>query len=424
MYRAVRDLEDGIDRLPEAQVWEGQAHEAAAAMFGRATNQTSEFTTGVGAVGAALSNGDATIGAARYRLLRTADDIDEGELHVTDQWVVLIKPARMSAQHAAELQQQAEQQQAEINRLLLALGDADDGTAANVQAAAKKLGFTLPGPSDMGALFPQSPSRPADEVPNPRTMQGLIEQGKVRGEDMAMTVRESSKKTTEDDQHVTTLIMQDGSKHVIRTWGSLAPAAGDDYYDSSGKLVSSTFSQTNPLTGVKRTVIDWADGTNFTATENPDGTRNAAFTLPDGRHGVLPPNNPFFTGAAPTVLGGALTGLDAHVGRGGGIPGLTPTSVENVGKAARYAGPAVGIAATIYNVGAATSAREACVAGVSGVFGVAGDYAGGVVGAGIGGALPGVDVVTGPGGAIAGAYFGGKFLGSIGQKVGQAFCPG
>jgi hypothetical protein len=144
--------------------------------------------------------------------------------------------------------------------------------------------------------------------------------------------------------------------------------------------------------------------------------------LPDGRHGVLPPNNPFFTGTVPTVVGGAATGLEKYVSQGGQIPGLSMDAVENIGKGARYAGPAVGVLTTIYSMGAAPTLHDACVAGIAGTFGIAGDYAGGVAGGAIGGAVPVIDTVTGPGGAVLGAYYGGEWMKSLGAKVGEAFC--
>ena len=54
-----------------------------------------------------------------------------GELSVSDMWVVLIKPAREAAEKAASLQAKAKAEQAEINRLLVAVADADNGTARN-----------------------------------------------------------------------------------------------------------------------------------------------------------------------------------------------------------------------------------------------------------------------------------------------------
>ena len=188
--------------------------------------------------------GAGTIGGARTALLNHADEVDRGELSVSDMWVVLIKPARVSAEKAASLQAQAKAEQAEINRLLVALGDADSGTAAQVQAAAKNFGFALPGPNDPRNLDPNSGfAQPADQVPNPMTLNGLIQQGVVRDNDMAQTVRESKEWVTEDGQVRKTLTMMDGSRHEIYEWNEFLPCVEDTYYDKNGKEVSSTFSQ-------------------------------------------------------------------------------------------------------------------------------------------------------------------------------------
>lgn len=428
---AVRGVDNAIQRMPETRAWEGQAHEAASHMFGRANRQAahlSEYTT---AIGAALKKGAGTIGDARTALLNKADSIDyQGELHVTDQWVVLIKPGRMSAEKVASLQHQAEAEQVEINRLLLAVGDADGATAGSVKAAAEKFGYATPAPDEMASIFPTGPSQPADEVPNPRTINGLADQGIIRGEDMAINVRDSTESTDEDGNDVTTLTMMDGGKHVITTYdfnnSKRLDYVSDNYFGSNGKLLSHTASWVDPGSRVKYTQMDFGDnGGFFLASETPDGTRTAGWTLPDGRHGVLPPDNPFFTSSAPTVIGGGLTGLDAHIGRGGGIPGLTPTSVNDVGTAARFGGPALGLLATMYNAAAAPTAAEACVAGISGIFGVGGDAGGGWAGAQVGALVPPpYDVATIPLFAMVGAFGGGQGLTWVGTKVGEAVCPG
>jgi hypothetical protein len=98
VYTAVRNLDDGCDRLPEARAWDGPAHKAAAAMFGRATDTTSQFSHYTEGVAVALQKGAGTIGGARTALLNHADEVDRGELSVSDMWVVLIKPARISAE--------------------------------------------------------------------------------------------------------------------------------------------------------------------------------------------------------------------------------------------------------------------------------------------------------------------------------------
>jgi uncharacterized protein YukE len=290
VYAAVRGLDDECDRMPEARAWSGQSHDAATAMFRRATQQTSQFTHYTEGVATALRKGSGSIGGARTSLLNHADEVDRGELSVSDMWVVLIKPARVSAEKAAGLQAQAKAEQAEINRLLAAVGDADNGTAEMVQAAAKDFGFALPGPNDPRSLDPTSGlARPADEVPNPMSLEGLIQQGIVRDNDMAQTVRESREWTTEDGQLRKTLLMMDGSRHEIYEWNEFLPCVEDTYYDKNGKEVSSTFSQdkTN-YDGTKFTSIKFADGTEVTMTRTADGKCTGGVTTPDGRHGVLP----------------------------------------------------------------------------------------------------------------------------------------
>src|SRR5947208_2483265 len=101
--------------MPESHAWSGRSHEAATAMFRRATDRASTFKNYTEAVAVALSTGSGSIGSARTALLRHADDVDKGELSVNDQWVVLIKPARVSAEKAASLQAQAQAEQKEIN---------------------------------------------------------------------------------------------------------------------------------------------------------------------------------------------------------------------------------------------------------------------------------------------------------------------
>lgn len=419
VYRAVRDLDDGIDRMSVAQTWSGQAHDAATAMFRRATDATSGFAHYTEAVATALKKGSGSIGGARAALLGHAEAVDAGELQVTDMWVVLIKPARVSAEKAASLLAQAEAEQKEINRLLTAVGDADNATAASVQAAAQNFGFALPGPNDFPALAPASGvARPADEVPDPMTLNGLIQQGVVRDNDMAQTVRESREWVTEDGQVRKTLMMMDGSRHEIYKWNDFAPCVEDTYYDKHGNEVSSTFSQdkTN-YDGTKYTSISFADGTEVTMTQTPDGKTAGGVTAPDGRHGVLP--DQFFTHPSLTTVGGALTGLEEQAKRG--IPMLSPQSVENLGKAAKYGGPTLGVATALYDTVTAKTFYDGCVAAISGGAGVGGGYAGGTL------AAAGVSALGAPqlapafamGGSMAGAWT----FGYVGGIIGNVVCP-
>lgn len=405
--------------MPEARAWSGQAHEAATEMFRRATVTTSQFTQYTEAVATALRKGSGTIGGARTTLLDHADAVDAGELQVTDMWVVLIKPARVSAEKAASLKAQAEAEQKEINALLVAVGDADNATSEAAQAAAKDFGFTLPGPNDPRSLDPNSGlAKPADEVPNPMTLDGLIQQGVVRDNDMAQTVRESREWTTEDGQGRKTLVMMDGSRHDIYEWNDYAPCVEDTYYDKHGNEVSSTFSQdkTN-YDGTKYTSITFADGTEITLTQTPDGKTTGGVTAADGRHGVLP--DEFFTHPALTTVGGALTGLEEQAKRG--IPMLSPQSVDNLGKAAKYGGPTLGVATALYDTVTAKTFHDGCVAAISGAAGVGGGYATGALAAAGITALgnPELAPVFAMGGDIAGGWT----FGYVGGIIGEIVCP-
>lgn len=139
---AVTTMSDNIDTMPETRAWSGDAHTAATRMFDRAQDQANAFAAYTRDVGAALRDGAGTIGAARTALLDKADEIDMGgQLYVSDQWVVLITGAAMTAEEAAALERHAQAEQVTVNALLLAVGGADDATAAAVTAAATAHGY-------------------------------------------------------------------------------------------------------------------------------------------------------------------------------------------------------------------------------------------------------------------------------------------
>ena len=401
--------------MPAAETWEGLSHKAAAAMFGRGTDEASTFKHYSEAVARALSAGAAAIGTARTALLGHADEIDRGELSVNDMWVVLIKPARVSAEKAASLQAQAKAEQAEINRLLSALGDADASTAQKVQAAAQTFGFAMPGPDDPRRLDPTSEFvAPGDEVPNPMTLNGLMQQGTFRDNDMAQTLREAKEWETEDGQYRRTLTMMDGSRHEIYEWNDFAPCVEDDYYDKNGNEISGTFSQDKTrYDGTQFTSIQFPDGTEITMTRTADGKTTGGVTTGDGRHGVLP--DEFFTHPEITIAGGALTGLEKQAERG--IPMLTPQSVENLGKAGKYGGPALGVATALYDTVTAKTFQDACVAAISGTAGIAGGYATGGLFAAASAEAPALLPWAAAGGDALGSWTFGYLGGIIGNVV-------
>lgn len=418
VYSAVRNLDDGCDRMSEVRAWVGPAHAAAAAMFHRATDASSTFSHYTEGVAAALSKGAVAISAARTALLNHADEVDRGELCVNDMWVVLIKPARVSAEKAASLQAAAKTEQAEINRLLNAVGDADHSTAAQVHSAAENFGFSVPSPDDLGSLFPGTGTvPPSDRVPNPTDLNGLMQQDLFRDNDTAQTVRESKEWVTDDGQVRRTLLMMDGGRHEIHEWNEALPCVEDTYYDKNGHEVSSTFSQdkTN-YDGTKFTSNRFANGTEITMTRTADGKCTGGVTTADGRHGVLP--DEFFAHPALTTVGGAFTGVELQAERG--IPMLSPQSVENLGKVGKYGGPTLGVAMALYDTVTAKTFEDACVAAISGGAGVAGGMATGALAAGLVSGTAGPQFA--PWAAAGGDIVGGWTFGYLGGVIGNIVC--
>lgn len=425
--RAVDTINNNVKIMPETKAWSGEAHDAAADMFERAHRQTQRFSDYTSAIAKALGEAAGEIARTRKALLDNADEIDRGELAVSDAWVVLIDSAPMSAEKVAQLMEQVKIDQGIINNLLLAVGAADDGTADKIAAAAQPFGFVMPDPnSALGMMLPGQ-SRPVDDVPNPAEPLGLFQQNVMRGEDMALNVRETTTRYNEDDQFEKTLIMQDGSKHVITEYQEnyaygVPDMVTDEHWDADGNWISKT-STTKLDDGSTRTLIQFADGTQFIGTEAADGHRTGEFTLPDGRRGTLPPDSQFFTMDAPTAVGGVLTGLEAHTARGGRLPMVSMNAIDDIKAGAKFGGPALGVLSTIWNMGTAETAYDRCVAGFAGGFEVVGDFAGGAVGTGVGGLFsPGAQAVTVPAFAVGGAYLGGRWMSQLGEKVAVAFC--
>ncbi|KWX68132.1 hypothetical protein [Mycobacterium sp. NAZ190054] len=412
-YEAVRNLDDGVDRMPESRVWEGQAQQAAAAMFGRATDRASAFKSYTDEVAARLERGGASIGRWRTQLLEKAAEIDAGPLNVSDQWVVSIDAAGMSAERAAELEVAAKAAQAAINPLLIGLDEADTATGVALLAAQATKGISpdLPGSPPI-SLAPH----PRDDVPSPDTEEGRQFQEAARAEDMATTVRDIDDTTDRDGNRVTTYTMLDGSKHEVTEYIDQGLPSQQVYppgttrvlhTDKNGNWISETM--TNPLEGGgTKTSVSWADGTRIVMTETPDGVRTGS-CITNGVETVLPDS--FFTDPLPTLAGGALSGLETKAGQG--IPALTSAELDKVKVGAKWGGPAIGLATMAYNMVSAETLHDACVAGVSGTFGTVG----GIAIAGMGGAA------AGPLGAFVGSVGGSWAFGYVGSVVGEVLCP-
>lgn len=423
---AVTTMSNNIATMPETRAWSGDAHRAATMMFDRAQDQANAFAAYTRDIGAALRDGAGTIGAARTALLDKADEIDmSGQLHVSDQWVVLITGAAMTSEEAAALERRAQAEQITVNTLLLAVGAADDDTAAAVTSAATSNGFQAPDPSGLESMLVPDTQQPGDEVPDPSNPVGFLQQAMLRDTDMAQTIRDKTVETTydpitgEEISTTTTLVMQDGSTHVrtvnaTSEFSDRSPAITERYFDKDGKLISETSSVTfnefghHSLTNSKVTTVKLADGTVTTLIERPDGRRSATVTTPDGRHADVPLD--LFNHPVLSTAGAGFSGLQAQAQHG--IPMLTEEATEHLRVGTKYGGPAIGIATALWDVAVAESGFEKCVAAVEGATAVTTGALGGLA------ASP-----TGPGGVFFASLLAGSGGQALGNWMGNTFCP-
>ncbi|WP_286137580.1 hypothetical protein [Mycobacterium sp. IS-3022] len=377
-------------------------------------------------VAAALRSGSESIGTARKTLLAKADELDAGPLTVSDQWVVLVDPVYMSEEEMAKLQALAQQEQATINTMLKAVGDADNATADAVVAAGKEFGFVEAGPpTDLGDMMLPTAQRPQDQVPDPRTVVGMMAQDSIRAADQQQNVREVIESTNKHGEEVTTVIKQDGSKAVTTRmdpfdWPSKQNFYQMEEFDKDGNFVARTSSWHDMGTDCDYTSITYADGSNLTMSMDPTGHRTAGFTTAGGRHSTVPveliDNISMNTGAA-------MSGLEKHVARGGSLPMLTADSVENIGKTMKFGGPALGAATTVFDMVMADSGKDRCIALVAGIAGGGGGWAGAEFGAAAGLATGPAAPVFVPTLAVLFA-FGGSYGGAeLGKFVGDVVCP-
>jgi uncharacterized protein YukE len=424
---ALTGLDDACRRMPEAKAWSGRSQEAASAMFGRAERDARTFAAYATDLAGALRHGSATIGSARAALLTKAEQVDAGPLNVTDQWVVLIDPVRMSADELAKLEALARTEQDTINGLLSAVGEADDAMANAVVAAGGKHGFVEGGPpADIGSLMVPVAQRPRDQVPNPRDPVGVIAQEAIRDGDMSVAVRDVSA-TVENEygDEVTTVTMQDGSRQVLTTydpfdWPSKQNFMSITQYDEGGSKVSETSSWHDFGTESDYTTIIWPDGSNYTMSMDPTGNRTAGFTTAGGRHSAVPVE---LIDEVSNDAGGLVSGLEKHIERGGSLPMLTAESLENVGKATKFGGPALSLATTVFDMMMAESGRDACIAAVAGAGGFGGGWGGAEAGAAIGATFGVGAPVAVPALAAAFAIGGGYWGADMGKFVGEVVCP-
>jgi hypothetical protein len=339
--------------------------------------------------------------------------------------VVLIDPVRMSAEEFAELEKLAAAEQGVINELLTAVGDADEDTANAVTAAGGRFGFVEAKPSGDPFAIPLAPQRPQDEVPDPRDPIGMLQQQALRDGDMSITVREVVESENAYGEEVTTVFMQDGSRQEITRkdpfdWPDRQEFITVEQFDKSGEEVSRSSSWHDLGNDCDYTSVTWPDGSNFTMSMDPTGYRNAGFTTAGGRHQAVPVE---LIDNMSLVSGSALSGLEKHVQRGGGLPMLTAQSVDDIGKAAKFGGPALGVATTVFDMVMAESGRDACIAAFGGVGGAGGGWAGAEAGAAVGALFGGGAPVAVPFLAAVGAAGGGYGVAELGKAIGDVVCP-
>ncbi|WP_235683018.1 hypothetical protein [Mycolicibacterium alvei] len=423
---AVKGINQSCQEMPAMKSWSGRSHEAAAAMFTRAERDAVKFSGYANAVAAALSGGAESIGSARSTLIAKADEVDSGPLNVSDQWVVLVDPAFMSEEEMAKLQALALEEQGVINRMLIAVGDADDATANAVVAAGHEFGYIEPRPAtDLGGLLLPTAQRPPDQVPDPRTVPGVMGQEAIRSADEQMHVREIIESTNKNGEETKTVIKQDGSKAVTTRmdpfdWPSKQNFYQIEEFDKNGERVATTSSWRDAGTDTDYTSITYANQSNLLMSRDSSGHRSASFTPPAGQPSKVPVD---LIDRVSLVTGAGMSGLEKHIGHGGSLPMVTAESVESIGKTMKFGGPALSVATTVFDFAMAESDKDRCIALVAGAAGGGGAWGMAEVGAAIGAFGGPAAPVTVPVGAVVFGLAGGLGGSGMGKFVGEVLCP-
>jgi hypothetical protein len=203
-------------------------------------------------------------------------------------------------------------------------------------------------------------------------------------------------------------------------WPSKENFTSVTQYDKEGHEVSRSSSWHDMGNDCDYTTVTWPDGSTYTMSMDPSGTRSAGFQTANGRYSAVPVD---LIDKMSLVGGAGLSGLEKHIAHGGSLPMVTAQSIEDVGKAAKFAGPALTVATTVFDMAMAETPHEACVALVAGAAGAGGGWGGAEGGAALG-------LMTGPFApgavplfAFAGALGGGYYAGELGKVVGDVVCP-
>ncbi|KZM74598.1 WXG100 family type VII secretion target [Nocardia terpenica] len=425
---AITTLKSQCASLPELKVWEGAAHDAALAMFGRSGSQAAAFADIAAEIATTLDTAYHALSSVKGRIDTAVEAIENGPLWVSDAWVVLVRGNQpMAGEQGATVRRAQAAWQKVLNPLLLELSAADENAAQALVGSDKDHG--------LGDFLPIL-GKPLDAAPDPGTAFGLTQQQRIEAEDAAVTVAAVTDEDT-GGSHVKTVTMQDGSKNVITTTASYQPQPGDPAdahpglgptpgakvqtattYDPSGKVVGSVQTITEK-DGTIRTNTSFPGKAFYSAQQKPGEQPKVELAIgPDGKPLDPAKQDVFFTHPYLTTVGGAVTGLDNRASSGKSMMLLNESEISGVKIGAKFAGPALGVATTLWDMSAARNAHDACVAGISGTLGTVGGTVAGTVG-GMAGAEGGpLAVATAAGAGMAGTWIFGK----IGEQVGQAIC--
>ena len=301
-----------------------------------------------------------------------------------------------------------------------------EASTDSIVAAGTKNGFVAPdSPSDLEDLLLPTAQRPADQVPDPRSPVGMMQQEAVRAADQQQQIREVSYSTNEYGEEVTTVIKQDGSKAVTTEMDPFEYPSKMNFYmmeefDKDGNFVARTSSWHDLGNDCDYTTIAYADGSHLSMSMDSTGHRTAGFTTADGRHSAVPVEMIDNLSMATTT---GMGGLEKHIARGGALPMLTAESVDNIGKTMKFGGPALTAATTVFDMVMADSGKDRCIALVAGVVSGGGGWGGVELGAAAGTIGGPLAPVTVPLGAVilggVGTFGGAK----LGQFIGDVVCP-
>ncbi|MBC7301572.1 MAG: hypothetical protein H5T78_11510 [Nocardia sp.] len=427
---AVHMLRADCNNLPDLRAWSGASHDAAAAMLARTAQQAAFFGDVADSTMAVIDTYYNSMASARGRIDTLVSTIDSGPLNVSEKWVVLLDPEPMDAERLKVLRVAQSAFQEQLNPLVTELGQIDDAAVAALRVINYRYSDVRLDPDD-ATVFP----RPDDGVPDPQHELGQKMQQDLRDQDAAVTVAgvvEESK----DGTTVKTVSMQDGSTQVITASsnyqappGTLYPTSfgppagyqGDnmqrvDKYDANGNLVSSVQTiRSNHLKGATWTSIDIPGQTKIDTKTDSFGNTTGTVWDADGKMATIPSDSPFFTHPTVTSIGAAVTGLETAAGKGALNMALDPSTIDGVKTGSKFAGPGIGIATTIWDMAAAKTPQEACVAGVGGTIGTIGST-------GMGMAMGTVGGPAAPVSAMVGAAGGSWVFGYLGTKLGPAVC--